>query len=151
MIKKLVLYTLSFMLCYQINLSQAEIDISGLCLKKELTCNDLNYILNTNTKNEFVRNNQNAVCSVCRLDFDSWACTTKESETLVNPLLYPLEPKNIEKLPACVKFPSCEELGFAFTSEEVHHISKKYSCSACPFDGNRWACAGQNGLIKPGN
>lgn len=153
MLKKTIIFIINLVLFSQINVSKAE-DIASLCLKKDndLKCNDdLNYTLSQEAKNSFISQHTNAVCSACPLDYEVWSCTVKEKTGDFIPIeIYDLDIKtNDERLKGCIKFPSCYDLGYAFSSAEVEKISKDFSCSACPYDGSKWACAKGNDLYKP--
>lgn len=151
MIKKLSAFTTFIILTMfaAINVSSAE-SIENLCLKKnsELRCQDLNYALTEQEKNAFLTNNAKSVCSKCPLNSNYYTCAIKQKASAKRSTIVP---KKSDAISGCVEFPSCYDLGYRFQKDasNIIKITTSYHCSACPFDGNWWACANKYGLLEP--
>jgi len=121
-------------------------DMKTLCENKNISCSDLNYTKTISEKNALLED-PTAVCSECPLSHLYWACANRgvivPEEKLDDTTSY----RN-ETPPTCVVFPSCADLGYRLTVAQVKKISYTRSCSACPFDGSKWACVGSSGLLK---
>ena len=122
-------------------------DIGSLCNNKHLSCSDLNYNMTTAEKNSYLNNFSGGVCSPCPLTHSSWTCAQRGLSVVIEQI-DSLSPHDYENIPVCDVFPSCYDLGYRLTAEQVGNVDTSRSCSACPFDGTKWACAGQGGLVK---
>ena len=149
MMKKSVVCLLGFVLFSQIQAANAE-DVVALCLKKEenLTCSDLNYTMTESYKNQNYYGS-NDICTPCPIDSKVWSCAHRHYATVISVETTAIRGQDY-LFNGCINFPSCGELGYLFTTNQVSDLGfEEYTCSACPFDGSQWACAGVKGLIKP--
>ena len=141
-------------ICFSVLLLSANIvdavaaDVATLCAKtdKQLTCADLNYTLNTEQKNSYYKNYSGAVCSECPLSRLYFSCA-RRSTSAVTERLDTVEALDVT-IPTCGAYPSCSDMGYRISSTDVIKIRSTRSCSACPFDGTKWACVGPSGLLK---
>lgn len=115
---------------------------------KDLKCSDLNYFLDQDARDTYLDANSTGVCSSCPLDYHLWACTKRGDATTIA-ITTVTDDFPATGAPVCANFPSCEQLGYYFSAAQVEKVAKEYSCSACPLDGRKWACAGPEGLVKP--
>ena len=107
----------------------------NLCNKKTIKCKDLNY-------NDSY--NASATCTPCPIVSENkYSCVSRSYGSLT-PLSVEIKQAGAK---TCEKLPSCADLGYQITKENAARVSTSYSCSACPLDGNYWACA-LNGLKK---
>lgn len=120
--------------------------VEAICKKENPTCADLYYTKTTSEKNSYMDANQGWVCSECPLSPDRWACVQRGisyAAEVVDDI-----PDITGNIPTCGKFPSCAEMGYKLTAASVGKIRADRNCSACPFDGRRWACVGPSGVLK---
>lgn len=102
----------------------------NLCNKKTITCSDLNY------KDSY---NAGATCTPCPIVSENkYSCVSRSSGYSLSPLIIATETSGAK---TCERLPSCWDLGYRITKENAAGVSTQYSCSACPLDGNMWACA----------
>ena len=118
---------------------------------KTLDCSMLHYTYSSAQKDAALKNPA-MVCTQCPTDADYWSCATRATDaSQYIPLTsFDITPKT-GGVSGCVALPTCEDLGYVFSSVKVSGVPASYSCSACPFDGSKWACAGSGGLVKPQN
>lgn len=118
---------------------------------KKLDCSMLHYTYSSAQKDAALKNPA-MVCTQCPTDADYWSCATRATDaSQYIPLTsFDITPKT-GGVSGCVALPTCENLGYVFSSVKVSGVPASYSCSACPFDGSKWACAGSGGLVKPRN
>lgn len=125
--------------------------VADLCAKKEteLTCADLHYTAQAATINEYENLSEGkGVCTRCPVNSSYASCAKREMNAI--PALYTIDVTVVNRdLNHCEVLPTCTELGYTLSVNDVKSIPKTYSCSACPLDGNLWACAGPDGLVRP--
>ncbi len=141
--KKIVtfLFFFSFMTCSYVN--AADVNVSEMCQKKnsDLTCSDLNY---TETD---ISNGNDITCTPCPIYKENkYSCAQKNATTIAysNTSVTTVR----RGAYACDQIPSCSQMGYQISKENVKKIPSSFSCSACPFDGNYWACVGGGSLVK---
>lgn len=134
---KKIIFCLMFVsaMFFQLHRAMAETP-ENLCNKKNITCSDLNYPDSYNAS---------ATCTPCPIVSENkYSCISRSSG-------YPLSSLSIipktSGAKTCDDLPNCDDLGYRITKENAARVSTTYSCSACPLDGNMWACA-RNGLKK---
>lgn len=49
----------------------------------------------------------------------------------------------------CAGTKSCKDLNFTKTTAEVQALGEGYTCTACPLDGTKWACAPLANIVDP--
>ena len=109
----------------------------NLCNIKNITCADLNYTDSYNAS---------ATCTPCPIVSENkYSCVSRSSPWYSLSTLSVATKASGAK--TCEKLPSCADLGYRITKENAARVSTPYSCSACPLDGNYWACA-RSGLKK---
>ncbi len=117
-------------------------DVVTGCQKKdsELTCADLGY-------NDEL--NSGLHCTRCPLlTEDKYSCVAQGSAVDIRDII-PGDVSVINRTPkVCEELPTCSTMGYKIRKEDMKKIPTTYSCSACPFDGNFWACAGTGKLIR---
>ena len=102
----------------------------NLCNIKNITCADLNY-------NDSY--NASATCTPCPIVSENkYSCVSRSSGYGLLSLDISTKTSGAK---TCEKLPSCADLGYQITKAKVAAVSTRYSCSACPLDGNYWACA----------
>lgn len=123
----------------------------NLCQKKdiELTCQMINYNLSYSQRNSALKN-PNAVCTACPLDNSYWSCAVRQTSSSTSYTKASVDvPDNPE---TCTNFKTfnCSSMGYYLSTNEVGRIPRSFSCSACPLDGTRWACASTRsiGLVR---
>ena len=129
--KKIIfcLMFVSAMLC-QLHRAMAEKTPEELCNIKNITCADLNYPDSYNA---------GATCTPCPIVSENkYSCISRSSGYSLSSLSVEIKQGGAK---VCEKLPSCWELGYRIAKENAARVSTTYSCSACPLDGNMWACA----------
>ncbi len=119
---------LVFAMFFQLTSAMSETP-ENLCNKKNITCSDLNYTDSYNA---------GATCTPCPIVSENkYSCISRSSDSLTSLSI------DIKQAGAkvCEKLPSCADLGYQITKANAARVSTTYSCSACPLDGNYWACA----------
>jgi hypothetical protein len=119
---------LVFAMFFQLTSAMSETP-ENLCNKKNITCSDLNYTDSYSAS---------ATCTPCPIVSENkYSCISRSSGSLTSLSI------DIKQAGAkvCEKLPSCADLGYQITKENAAKVSTIYSCSACPLDGNYWACA----------
>lgn len=121
---------------FQLPRAMCEKTPEELCNIKNITCADLNYTVSYNAS---------ATCTPCPIVSENkYSCISRSSGYSLSYLS--IIPKR-SGAKTCEALPSCADLGYQITKENAARVSTQYSCSACPLDGNMWACA-RYGLKK---
>ncbi|MBR3502075.1 MAG: hypothetical protein IKO06_04125 [Alphaproteobacteria bacterium] len=130
-------------------------EVGNPCDKDEdyYSCAVLNYTFSTANKEAFLadaENHPHGVCSECPVDATYYSCTDRAKTEDPSKIQTANKPSQTHT-PTCANITgiNCAALGYYFAENDVYNVPATYSCSACPLDGTKWACANTSGLVKP--